>query len=358
MIFLNNAATTQQKPDGVKQAAPAEESRAKSLTAKLFGMRSAENVVLTHGGAQAVELALRAFLKAGDHVIVSVMEQDATWNVLEDLMGKRGVEVSTVGVSVYGILNYDAIDGLVQPNTKAIVCAHGCGVTGNIADMERLTAIARRHKLMVISDGCQTAGATDVKLENLGIDVYCFTGHKKLMGPHGIGGICLKEGRMEEFRSGLEKAFDENPPLEDALKPLAPEKLGGYCAALDFIFEKGIYGISIYPHRLAKRFFESVKSMDAVEVYGDFGTNTRVPTVAISVKGFTPKQVQEHLMKKFGIVTKAGHQDAVRMHQALGTYEEGLTRISFGYFNTRTDVNDTVWALMDLLGLDDLYLLS
>ena len=69
-------------------------------------------------------------------------------------------------------------------------------------------------------------------------------------------------------------------------------------------------------------------------------------------------KVQEHLMKKFGIVTKAGHHDAVRMHQALGTYEEGLTRISFGYFNTRVDVNDTVWALMDLLGLDDLYLLS
>jgi selenocysteine lyase/cysteine desulfurase len=95
-----------------------------------------------------------------------------------------------------------------------------------------------------------------------------------------------------------------------------------------------------------------------VEVYGDFGTNTRIPTVSISVKGFTPRQVRDHMTKKFGIVVKEGFHDASRMHEALGTAETGLTRFSFGYFNTRTDVNDTVWALMDLLGLDDLYLLA
>ena len=358
MAFLNNAAKSQQKPDGVRNAAPASEERAKALTARLFCMKNPENIIFTHSGSQAVELALRAFIKKGDHIILSVMDVDATWELAEELAAVHGVQISPLGANVYGVLNYDEIESLIQPNTRAIVCAHGCSVTGNIVDMERLTAIARRHKLLVISDGCQTAGAAEVRLEDLGIDVYCFTGYKKLMGPRGIGGICLKEGLMAQFEEGLKTVLEEKPELARALEPIDPSKLGGYCTSLEYIYEKGIYGISMLPHRLAKRFFEATKSMDAVEVYGDFGTNTKIATVSIRVDGFTPEQVHEHMLKKFGIVCKPGLHGARRMHEALGTAENGLTRFSFGYFNNRMEVNDTIWALMDLLGLDDLYLLA
>ena len=93
-------------------------------------------------------------------------------------------------------------------------------------------------------------------------------------------------------------------------------------------------------------------------MYGDIGTNTRISTVSIRVDGFTPEQVHEHMLTKYGIVCKPGLHEAKRMHEALGTAETGLTRFSFGYFNNRMEVNDTFWALMDLLGLDDLYLLA
>jgi len=178
------------------------------------------------------------------------------------------------------------------------------------------------------------------------------------MGPRGIGGICLKEGLMQQFKEGLVPVLEEKPELAKALEPVDPVKLGGYCAALEFIFEKGIYGICMLPHRLAKRFFEATKSMDAVEVYGDFGTNTKIATVSIRVDGFTPEQVHAHMLQKYGIVCKAGLHGSRRIHEALGTAEHGLTRFSFGYFNDRMEVNDTIWALMDLLGLDDLYLLA
>lgn len=358
MTFLNNAAKSQQKPEGVRTAPPASEERARELTAKLFHMKNPENVIFTHSGTQAVELALRSFLKKGDHILLSVMDLDQTWELAEELAAVHGIEVTPLGVNVYGIIDYNQIEGLIRPNTRAIVCAHGCSVTGNIVDMERLTAIARRHKLLVISDGCQTAGGTEVRLEDLGIDVYCFTGYKRMMGPRGIGGICLKEGLMGQFREGLKPVLEEKPQLAAALEPIDPVKLGGYCAAIEFIFEKGMYGISMLPHRLAKRFFEATKSMDAVEIYGDFGTNTRLATVSIRVNGFTPEQVHAHMLEKYGIVCKAGLHEAGRMHEALGTAESGLTRFSFGYFNDRMEVNDTIWALMDLLGLDDLYLLA
>lgn len=345
MIFFNNAATTQRKPEGVKGAAPKTEAEVKPLIARLFGMKQKENITFTHSGTQAVELALRTFLKEGDHVVTTVMEQDATIAVLESM----GVTYSLLGIDVYGTLKYDELESLITPETKAIVCAHGCSVTGNMSDLETVCKIARKYKLPVISDGCQTAGAAEVNLAQLEVDVYCFTCHKKLMGPVGIGGVCFA-------REELKAAFDA--ANKDAIGAMDQNKLGGLFVSLEFILEKGIYGISMWPHRLAKRFFESSQSLNKVRIYGNFGTNNRIPTIAISVEGFTPEEVKEYLRKEYGIVTKTGHHGSRLMHEALGTADTGLVRISIGYYNNRFEVNDAIWALMKLTDQMDFYLLS
>ncbi len=343
MIFLNNAYTTAVKPESVKAAQSADAETAKAKLAELFHMKNPENIIFTHDEFQAMDIVLRSLIRPGDHVISTVMEQSSTVSVLDDLTAE-GAEVTYIGVNSYGRLKYEDIEGTVKDNTRFIVLSHGSNVTGNINDMEIIGTIARRHKLMVICDGSQTAGACEINLDTLGADVFCFAGHKKLMGPYGIGGICLKEGLALDGK------------LVDSIGEIKPEIYGGFRAALDFIKEKGIYGISIFPHRLAKRFFESVQSMDKVTVFGDFGTGVRIPTVAVKVEGFTPEDVKLH-MRKNGIVVKSGTLEAPMLMEAMGT-SDGLTRFSFGYFNTRRDVNDAIWVLMDLLGLDDLYLLA
>ena len=99
-------------------------------------------------------------------------------------------------------------------------------------------------------------------------------------------------------------------------------------------------------------------SLDKVKIYGNFGTNTRVPTIAMSVDGFTPEEVKEYLRKNYGIVTKTGLHGSRKMHEALGTADTGLVRVSIGYYNNRFQVNDAVWALMKLTDQMDFYLLS
>lgn len=343
MVYLNNAHTTVHKPEGVKEAEPKTAAEARAKTAGFFNLKKADNVIFTSDELQAMDIAIRSLVQPGDHVITTVMEQDGVLGILCD-METQGAEVSVVGVNPYGRLLYEDIEKEIKPNTRFLVICHGSNVTGNINDMEVIGNIARRHKLMIICDGSQVAGAAEVNLDALGIDVYCFTAHKKIMGPYGIGGICLKDGVSLDSR------------LTDSIGELDEKLYGGLCAALDFIREKGIYGISIFPHRLAKRFFESVQSMDRITVYGDFGTGVRIPNIAVKVEGFTPEEVAAH-MKKNGIAVKAGTLDAEQLVSALGV-PDGLTRFSFGYFNTRRDVNDAVWVMMDLLGIDDLYLLS
>lgn len=350
MIHFNNAATTLQKPETVKAGRTASPAGVKTLAARLFTVKNPENIYLTKGGSQAVELALRTFIGPEDHVIATPMETGSTCAVL-DRLAEQGTKVSFARVNAYGTLELDSVEALIRPETKAVICAHGCSVTGNVTDLDQVCTLARRHHLMVISDGSQTAGAVDVNLEELGVDVYCFSGHRKLMGPHGIGGLCLRDG----IRERLEPAALQE--LEEAGASLDEVKLGAFCAALEFVLEKGIYGVSIYPHRLAKRFFESSKSMDDVTVYGDFGNSRRIPTVSIAVKGFTPQEVKRRLSREYGIVVEAGICGGTKMHQSMGTEEEGLVRFSFGYFNTRREVYQAVLALMELTGKIDYYLL-
>lgn len=345
MIYLNNAATTVVKPEAVKTAPKKGAGEAEAKIAKLLGCKG--SVILTESGSEALRAAVLSFARPKSHIIATDMEYGAALSVLKELE-EAGCRVTYIPTDEYGALRVDMIEDAIEEDTSAMVCCHGSNVTGNVNDLEKISAMARRHNIRLISDGCQTAGAINVNLEELGVDAYCFTGHKKLMGPYGTGGICLRQG------------LSLKPEIEKSITPPDEKKLGRLCAAIDFIEEKGIYGISIFPHRLAKRFFESVKSMKDVTVYGDFGSNVRIPTVSISLRGHDAKEVKEH-MRKNGIVVKTGDFSAPRMVKALEAKKEGnegLVRFSFGYFNTRRDVNDTVWVIMEILGIDDLYLLA
>lgn len=344
MTYLNNAATTVIKPPVFKDAPRATAVETAKSIAELLGCKEPENIIMTKSGEAALNAAILSFIKPGDHVITTDMEYEAVTKNL-DIAESRGSEVTYLPLNEYGTLRYDLIEGAIKPNTKAIVCCHGSNVTGNIVDLDKICTIARRHKLMVIVDGAQTVGATPINLTDLQVDVFCFSGHKKLMGPYGTGGICL--------RSGLKL----DPEIKANLSEPSEELLGKLKASVDFILEKGIYGVSMAPHRLAKRFFESVKSMTNVKVHGDFGTNTRIPTVAISVKGFTADEVK-NFMRKNHLAIKSGDCGCPKLMESLGVGEDGVARFSFGYFNTRMDVNDAIWVLMDLQGLDDLYLLA
>ena len=86
-----------------------------------------------------------------------------------------------------------------------------------------------------------------------------------------------------------------------------------------------------------------------ISVYGDFGTTTRIPTVAINVKGFTPEEVKV-FMRKNNIAIRSGDCGCPKLMESLGAGQEGVARFSFGYFNTRMEVNDAIWTLMKQIG--------
>ncbi len=329
MIYLNNIEKTIHKP-AAQDLDPVSEAQAKALAAKLFHCKRPENIYLTDSGSAAIEAVLCAFVPKKSHVVVGPFEKEDTLQVLADLE----CSISRIEADSCGRLQYDTLRNLMKEDTQAVICAHGCSLTGNVADLEKITSIARGRKVPVISDGRLTAGAIDVNLENLGVDLYCITGEKMLMGAKGVGGICVRDGidakALQELEQQLEKT---KAPQQRELKT--------FVTALDFILETGIYGIAMLPHRLAKRFFESAKAMNPVKVHGDYGPGDRLPVICICAEGFTAEEIRDYMAEKDIIIG----------------VEKGVAQFGFGYFNTRPQVKETVLRLLEMLGIDDPYLL-
>jgi len=374
VIYLDNAATTMRKPDGVITAVvKAMESmgnssrgthegaldaarsvyRTRVKLGRMFGC-DAERVVFTCNSTEALNIAISGTIDSGDHVITTDLEHNSVLRPLYRLEAEKGVELSFVPADKQGNVNYDDFERLMKPNTRAIVCTHASNLTGNHIDIQRVGKIAHSHGALLIVDASQTAGAFPIDIKEMGVDVLCFTGHKSLMGPQGTGGLCVGEGvEIRPFKVGGSgvQSYSKTQPTEYPTRleagTLNGHGIAGLGAALDFIEEVGMDVIFEKEHQLMTRFYQGVRAIDGVTVYGDF-SRKRSPVVALNIKDYDSSAVSDEFSEYYGIATRPGAHCAPRMHMALGTKEQGAVRFSFGYFNTEGEVDEAVKAVREI----------
>ena len=375
MIYLDNAATTLHKPPQVvKAVADALQSMGNSARgthagsmaashtvydtrvklAKLFGCPRADRVAFTANVTEALNIAVNGLIGRGDHVITTDCEHNSVLRPLYRLADEQGVEVSFVPADRQGNLDYDAFEALMQPHTRAIVCTHASNLTGNLTDLARVSAVAKAHDVLLIVDAAQTAGAYPIDMTALGIDVLCFTGHKGLMGPQGTGGLCVREGlTLRHWKvggSGVQSYSRTHPtqmPTCLEAGTLNGHGIAGLSAALDFIAEVGVDAIHDRETALMHRFYEGVKEVPGITVYGDF-SRRRMAIVTLNIGDYESGAVSDALSEEYGIATRPGAHCAPRMHQALGTEQQGAVRFSFSWFNTEQEIDAAIQAVREL----------
>lgn len=375
MIYLDNAATTLHKPPQVvKAVADALQSMGNSARgthagsmaashtvydtrvklAKLFGCPRADRVAFTANVTEALNIAVNGLIGRGDHVITTDCEHNSVLRPLYRLADEQGVEVSFVPADRQGNLDYDAFEALMQPHTRAIVCTHASNLTGNLTDLARVSAVAKAHDVLLIVDAAQTAGAYPIDMAALGIDVLCFTGHKGLMGPQGTGGLCVREGlTLRHWKvggSGVQSYSRTHPtqmPTCLEAGTLNGHGIAGLSAALDFIAEVGVDAIHDRETALMRRFYEGVKDVTGITVYGDF-SRRRMAIVTLNIGDYESGAVSDALSEEYGIATRPGAHCAPRMHQALGTEQQGAVRFSFSWFNTEQEIDAAIQAVREL----------
>lgn len=376
MIYLDNAATTMRKPQVVVDAVVAalqgmgNASRgtseaslvaaradyvARERLARFFGCPRADHVAFCSNSTEALNVTLMGLVRPGDHVVSTDLEHNSVLRPLYRLRDERGVRLDFAGADGEGRLDYDALERLVVDGTRLVAVTHGSNVTGNMVDVRRVADVAHAHGALVVLDASQTAGAHDVDMGRLGADVVCFTGHKGLMGPQGTGGLCLAEGvDMAPLKVGgtgvksfLETQPDEYPTRLEA-GTLNSHGIAGLSAALGWLEEVGVEAVRAREDLLMRRFWDGVRSVDGVRVYGDFDQAERCAIVALNVRDYSSSAVSDELSQRWGIATRPGAHCAPRMHRALGTVEQGVVRLSFSYFNTEDEVDVAIAAVGEL----------
>ena len=375
MIYLDNAATTRQKPQPVIDAVvsamttlgnSARGTHEGSLSASrmIYGTREKlatffncprpDHVVFTANSTEALNMAICGLLNPGDHVISTDLEHNSVLRPLYRLEAERSVSLSFVPADRQGRIDYGKFERLIRPETRAIICTHASNLTGNAVDIGRVGAIAHAHGLIFLVDASQTAGVLPIDMEAQQIDLLCFTGHKSLMGPQGTGGLCIMNGvDIRPFKVGgsgvqsYSKTQPEEYPTRLEAGTLNGHGIAGLNAAVRFILDTGVEAIHAHEQKLMRRFYEGVKDIPAVTVYGDFSRD-RAAIVALNIADYDSGEISDALSEEYGIATRPGAHCAPRMHIALGTREQGAVRFSFAYYNTEADVDAAIRAVKEL----------
>ncbi len=377
MIYLDNAATTMHKPqtviDAVTQAMCSLGNAGRGATsgaldaartihacraklARLLGCPRADHVCFTPNSTAALNTVINGVVHPGDHVVTTVLEHNSVLRPLNRLATEQGVTVEHAGCDANGALDYDELERLVTPGTRAVAVTHASNVTGNAVDVSRVAAIAHAAGALLIVDASQSAGTAHIDMQAMGLDIVCFTGHKGLMGPQGTGGLAVAEdidvAPWAMGGTGVH-SFDALQPLEWPTRleagTLNGHGIAGLSAGLDFIeAQGGVEAISAHERALADRFLAGVREIPGIALYGAFDQPARSAIVSLNVGDIDSAEISDALMQGWGIATRPGAHCAPLMHRALGTERQGVVRFSFGYFNTDEEVDIAIDALRDL----------
>lgn len=376
-VYLDNAATSFPKPRSVPEAMTDYLQRigvsagrgayslaleadrvvyeTRVLLGRLFNIKDVSRIVFTFNVTEALNLALKGWLKEGDHVITTSLEHNAVWRPLKRLERERGVQITALPCPGGGPFSLRDLKEAVRPETRMIVMLHASNVTGALMPVEEAGEIARKRGIAFLVDAAQTAGAYPIDVEAMNIDLLAFTGHKGLMGPQGTGGLYIREGfepaPLIEGGTGSESALEEQPRvLPDRYEAGTQNVVGlaGLKAALEFLLDTGVENIRKKEVQLLQYLKEDLKAVPGLELYGPQDTVSQVGVVSFNLPSVSPGEIAYVLDQVYGIMVRSGLHCAPCAHRTIGTLHRGTVRASLGYFNTPEDVEALVTALAEI----------
>ena len=374
MIYLDNAATTMKKPQCVIDAVVAAMSHmgnagrgatsaaldasrviyyTREKLSDLFNLQNPSRVAFTCNSTESLNTAIKGILSSGDHAITTALEHNSVLRPLYDLQAK-GMELSIVDCDENGNIDYNDFEKLIKENTKAIVCTHASNLVGNVLDVKKIGSIAKKHNLIFIVDASQSAGVFPIDMQDMNIDILCFTGHKGLLGPQGTGGICVREGidvrPLKVGGSGVNTFSKEQPvemPTHLEAGTLNGHAIAGLNAALDYLKEEGIDNIQKREEELMYRFYNGIKDIKDIKIFGNF-ENKRAAIVTFNVGDIDSAAFSDELSFAYDISTRAGAHCAPLMHKAMNTVEQGAVRFSFSHYNTEEEIDTAIKAVKEI----------
>lgn len=376
MIYLDNASTTIHKPKevidnvvfgltnmgnsgrGVNEVSIRTSKiifETREKIANFFNIKDSSRVAFTSNATESLNIAIKGLINQNDHVISTEIEHNSVLRPLYELE-KKGVEITFLKKEEVFQFDLEKMKKYIKKNTKAFICTHASNLTGDILDVKNIGKFCSENNILFILDAAQSAGVIPIDVISMKIDVLCFTGHKGLMGPQGIGGIYVRESiPIKSYNTGgsgintYSKSHSKYMPDILEAGTLNGHGIIGLGAGIDFINKIGIEKIYEYEKLLMIKFYEGIKNNKNIKIYGKFYEENklikRIPIVSLNVGELNSGDVSSILSDSYEIITRGGGHCAPLMHKALGTVDQGVVRFSFSYFNKNSDVEKAIKAL-------------
>lgn len=377
-IYLDNSATSWPKPAGVISSITAyiseyggspgrsghhfatkaahEVLQTRELIASLFNCPAAERVMFSANATHALNFAIKGILIQGDHVIISHMEHNAVFRTVSFLQSEGLISFDIAHCNEQGFLDTKHLKSLIRKNTRMIICIHGSNAAGTIQNIADIGAICNEHDILFLVDAAQSAGFVPIDMVEDHIDLLAFTGHKKLYGPTGIGGLCLKDEiairTLIHGGTGSKSDLAEHPMVyPDRLEAGTINAVGviGLKAGIEYILDKGINNIRKTLTDLTNYFIAECTQIDNVSIYGPTISENRLPLISMNIKNMKPTDLAAILDKEYGIMVRAGLHCSPLAHQTIGTFPNGTLRFSFGCFSTDDEVKYAIESLKKIV---------
>ena len=373
-VYLDNAATSFPKPDGVSDRmkeymdsvgatinrsvySSAAEAGFVALTLRerakrLFNFNEKPtHVIITPGATAGLNFIIKGLLKPNDHVIVSSMEHNA---VMRPIMQLNGITFDRIPCDGEGRLKLSGIEPLIRANTRLLIMAHGSNVCGTVQDAEAVGRICARHGIPFVLDAAQTAGHYPIDFDRFNLSGLCAPGHKGLLGPSGIGLMLLRDefaARLDPLIAGGTGSASDKEYLPDYLPDRfesgTPNMPGiyGLEAALAFVEAAGVSALRKHELELTSRFIAGLEGMRGVRLVGTKELEHRTGVISLDFVDGDNAAIAFKLESEYGILTRCGLHCAPSAHKTLGTFPQGTVRFSLGFANTENDVDIALEAI-------------
>lgn len=374
MIYLDNAATTFPKPKEVNDAVydcmcnycanPGRSSHklaikgamtiydAREKIAEFFNFDNPLRVIFTSNATDSLNIAIKGFLKKGDHVIISAMEHNSVLRPVHELKNKGLIDVTIIKCDKEGKIDTNDIKKAIKENTKLIAMTYVSNLTGTIFPVEEIGKIAKEYNIKYLMDASQAAGILPVDMKSMNIDLMACPAHKGLLGPEGLGVLLVGDeidlDHNKEGGTGSESHNLSQPSFyPDKLEAGTPNlpAIAGLSAGIDYIKSKGLKSILSHENKLLDLLVAKMKNNPKIQIYGPEHICDRSGCVPINIEGKDSSEVAYILDDQFEIAVRPGKHCAPLAHETIGTKELGAVRISVGPFTTESDIIKVVDAL-------------
>jgi len=376
MIYLDNGATTLQKPPSVGRAMEAAlytcgnpgrgghrpAMRAadivftcRQLVAQLFGLDRLEGVVFTLNCTHALNLAIKSTLNDGGHAVISGYEHNSAVRPLEALR-TRGVGYSVASWPLFDTAGtLAAIEGAITAETRCVIVSHVSNVFGFVLPLMEIDALCARRGVALIVDAAQSAGMLPLDVGKLkAASFVCMPGHKGLYGPQGTGILLCCKG--DDLHSLIEGGTGSNS-LELTQPGFLPDifesgtlnvpGIAGLAEGVQFVLNRGVRAIGAHEADLTRRLARGLEAVPSVRAFSHPKGQSGV--LSFVHERLPPEAVAEELGRQ-GICVRAGLHCATLAHRSAGTLPQGTVRASFSVFNTARQADALVKAVGELQG--------